>query len=235
MKDSFILYNSFYEPIKELKDEQLGKLLRAIFNYTINGEVTKDKEILIAFMFIKNQIDLDTNKWQEEKQKRAEAGRLGGIKRALNKNQALSSKSKQCLDMLSNAKQTQANQGDNVNVNVNENVNVNDNDNVINNISSSSNNNYNIYEYFEKSFGRLITPVEYEKIENWKKDYEEEIIKEAIKISVLNNKKTFNYVNGILNNWKSKGYKTIEEIKEEKINKEETKEVFEYDWLNEEE
>lgn len=233
MKDSFILYNSFYEPIKELKDEQLGKLLRAIFNYTINGEVTKDKEILIAFMFIKNQIDLDTNKWQEEKQKRAEAGRLGGIKRALNKNQALSSKSKQCLDMLSNAKQTQANQGDNVNVN--ENVNVNDNVNVINNISSSSNNNYNIYEYFEKSFGRLITPVEYEKIENWKKDYEEEIIKEAIKISVLNNKKTFNYVNGILNNWKSKGYKTIEEIKEEKINKEETKEVFEYDWLNEEE
>ena len=231
MKDSFILYNSFYEPIKELKDEQLGKLLRAIFNYTINGEVTKDKEILIAFMFIKNQIDLDTNKWQEEKQKRAEAGRLGGIKRALNKNQALSSKSKQCLDMLSNAKQTQANQGDNVNVNEN----VNDNDNVINNISSSSNNNYNIYEYFEKSFGRLITPVEYEKIENWKKDYEEEIIKEAIKISVLNNKKTFNYVNGILNNWKSKGYKTIEEIKEEKINKEETKEVFEYDWLNEEE
>ena len=233
MKDSFILYNSFYEPIKELKDEQLGKLLRAIFNYTINGEVTKDKEILIAFMFIKNQIDLDTNKWQEEKQKRAEAGRLGGIKRALNKNQALSSKSKQCLDMLSNAKQTQANQGDNVNEN--ENVNVNDNVNVINNISSSSNNNYNIYEYFEKSFGRLITPVEYEKIENWKKDYEEEIIKEAIKISVLNNKKTFNYVNGILNNWKSKGYKTIEEIKEEKINKEETKEVFEYDWLNEEE
>ena len=49
MKDSFILYNSFYEPIKELKDEQLGKLLRAIFNYTINGEVTKDKEILMIY------------------------------------------------------------------------------------------------------------------------------------------------------------------------------------------
>ena len=36
-KDSFILYNSFYEPIKALKNEQLGKLLRAIFNYTINS------------------------------------------------------------------------------------------------------------------------------------------------------------------------------------------------------
>ena len=51
-KDSFVLYNSFYEPIKELKNEQLGKLFRAIFDYTINGEITQDNEILIAFMFM---------------------------------------------------------------------------------------------------------------------------------------------------------------------------------------
>lgn len=136
MKESFIMHNSFYEPIKTLKNEQLGKLLRAIFNYTTSGEITQDNEILIAFMFIKNQIDMDANKWEEKKKKRSEAGRLGGIKRAVNENQALSSKSKQCLDMLSNAKQSQANQAVNVNDNVNVNVNVNDNVNnnsVINN------------------------------------------------------------------------------------------------------
>lgn len=135
MKESFIMYNSFYEPIKTLKNEQLGKLLRAIFNYTTTGEITQDNEILVAFMFIKNQIDIDTNKWEEQKKKRSEAGRLGGIKRAVNENQALSSKSKQCLDMLSNDKQSQANQAVNVNDNVNVNVNVNDNvnNNVINN------------------------------------------------------------------------------------------------------
>ena len=94
-KESFILYNSFYEPIKALKDEQLGRLLRAIFNYTIRGETTQDNDILIAFMFIKEQIDINTNKWQETKRKKAEAGRLGGIQRALNENQTLSSKSKQ--------------------------------------------------------------------------------------------------------------------------------------------
>lgn len=125
MKDSFIIYNSFYEPIKTLTDEQLGKLFRSIFEYTTTGEITKDKEIIVAFMFIKNQIDMDTKKWEEEKQKRSEAGRLGGIKRAVNQNQALSSESKQCLAMLSDAKQTQANQADNVNVNINENDNVN--------------------------------------------------------------------------------------------------------------
>lgn len=119
MKDSFILYNSFYEPIKNLTNEQLGKLFRAIFDYTINGDVTKDNDILIAFMFIKNQIDLDTKKWEEERKKRSEAGRLGGINRAKNQNQKLSSKSKQCLGVLRSAKQSQANQADNVNVNVN--------------------------------------------------------------------------------------------------------------------
>lgn len=122
MKDSFILYNSFYEPIKNLTNEQLGKLFRSIFDYTINGDTTKDSDILIAFMFIKNQIDLDTKKWEEERKKRSEAGRLGGINRAKNQNQKLSSKSKQCLGVLRSAKQSQANQGDNVNVNVNENV-----------------------------------------------------------------------------------------------------------------
>ena len=44
-KESFVLYNSFYEPIKMLKDEQLGRLLRAIFNYTINNEITTDDDI----------------------------------------------------------------------------------------------------------------------------------------------------------------------------------------------
>lgn len=121
-KKGFILYNSFYEPIKALKNEQLGKLLRAIFNYTINGEITQDSDILVAFMFIKNQIDIDTNKWEEERQKRKEAGRLGGIQRAINNKLNLSSNAKQRLDMLSNAKQSLANQADKVEVKVEDKV-----------------------------------------------------------------------------------------------------------------
>jgi hypothetical protein len=123
-KKGFILYNSFYEPIKALKNEQLGKLLRAIFNYTINSEITQDSDILVAFMFIKNQIDIDTNKWEEERQKRKEAGRLGGIQRAINNKLNLSSNAKQSLDVLSNAKQSLANQADKVEVEVKDKVNI---------------------------------------------------------------------------------------------------------------
>ena len=75
LKDSFILYNSFYEPIKSLSNEQLGRLFRAIFNYTTNGEITQEEDIKIAFLFIKNQLDIDINKWEETRKKRSEAGR----------------------------------------------------------------------------------------------------------------------------------------------------------------
>ena len=75
MKDSFVLYNSFYEPLKSLSNEQLGRLFKAIFNYTINGEVTQENDIIIAFMFIKDQLDRDSSKWQEIRKKRSEAGK----------------------------------------------------------------------------------------------------------------------------------------------------------------
>lgn len=98
----------------------------------------------------------------------------------------------------------------------------------------------NIYEYVERNFGRTLSPIEYEKINGWLSSYEEEIIKYAIELCIMNNKKTFNYVNGILNNWNSCGYKTLQEIKDNEIKRQrptiefdpEKKEIFDYDWLN---
>ena len=53
----------------------------------------------------------------------------------------------------------------------------------------------------------------------------------------MNNVKTFKYVEGILNKWKSCGYNTLEEIKEKEVKKNQIdnngiKELFDYDWLN---
>lgn len=107
----------------------------------------------------------------------------------------------------------------------------NKNINIINTTTTS------IYEFIEKNFGRILSPIEIKEIELWLSWYEEEIIKHAIKIAIMNNKKTFNYVNGILNNWKTNGYKTLQEImdetkiKEKKLDKK--IELIDYDWLNE--
>ena len=49
----------------------------------------------------------------------------------------------------------------------------------------------------------------------------------------------YKYVNGILKNWKSNGYKTVQEIKDNDYSQSNQssipKELFNYDWLNDDE
>ena len=82
MKESFILYTSFYEPLKNLSNEQLGKLFKAIFEYELNGTENVDKDIQIAFGFIKNQLVLDGEKYDKKCKKNKENGKLGGRPKA---------------------------------------------------------------------------------------------------------------------------------------------------------
>ena len=109
-KNSFVLYTDSAEQFEILSDEQAGKLIKAVFNYAGNRILPKfdDGMLIMAFSFIKGQIDRDSEKWEETRKKRAEAGRKGG-----KQTQANASSAKQ-------TKQNQANQA--VNVNVNDNV-----------------------------------------------------------------------------------------------------------------
>lgn len=111
-------------------------------------------------------------------------------------------------------------------------------------------NNNNIYKTIENNFARPLVPFEYEKIQYWlsslsfEKNEIEKIIIHAINIAVMSGKRTFNYVNGILNNWLGNNYKTLNDILESEkiiqknvdnkndINLNET--LFEYNWLDEE-
>ncbi len=65
MKASFVLYNSFYAPIKGLSDEDKARILDAIFSYHINGDVPEMSPICqMAFSFMKCQFDRDDEKYQ---------------------------------------------------------------------------------------------------------------------------------------------------------------------------
>lgn len=113
-----------------------------------------------------------------------------------------------------------------------------------NNIFLTTTEDNNIYNYVESNFGRSLSPIELEKISLWSSEYKEEILKYAISIAVMNRKATFAYVEGILKNWKAKGFKTLDEIKENDlyglaaIHKKEKSsepkinpEIFDYNWL----
>ena len=67
MNDSFILYTSDYQLIDGLTDEQLGQLTRALFVYARDGEVSKLEPVVrMAFVFIKDKIDRNQQKYQKK-------------------------------------------------------------------------------------------------------------------------------------------------------------------------
>ena len=117
-----------------------------------------------------------------------------------------------------------------INKNVNRTINKNVKENNISNINNTNNNNNNynyiynnssssdeIINFIESNFGRTLSSFEFEKINCWLNEFNSDIVKHAIELSILNNKRTFAYIEGILKNWKSCGYKTLDDIKNEDV------------------
>ena len=128
MKESFILYTEQKVVIDKLTDEQAGQLIKAIYEYAETEEAPKlDMLIDLVFTPIKQSIDRNSEKWEETKQKRSEAGKKGMAtrwKQDNNDNNVITNDNKN-----NNVNQsiTSITVNDNVNVNVNDNVNVNNN------------------------------------------------------------------------------------------------------------
>lgn len=119
-KKSVILYTEWAQPLKALSLEDKGRIFDAILSYSETGETPHfdSNAAEMAFSFIRLRLDENAQKWVDVRQKRREAGRLGGKQRQANQaNQANATFAKQ-------NKQSQANQAVNVNVNANVNANV---------------------------------------------------------------------------------------------------------------
>lgn len=100
--------------------------------------------------------------------------------------------------------------------------------------------NSNLFDSFEKEFGRTLSPMEYEIINSWKdSDMSDELIYCALKEAIFNGVTNLRYIDKILFEWKKKGYNSKDDVERERnsFKKKErpNKEVFEYDWLNENE
>ena len=77
-RECFLIYKSFYEPIKLFNNEQLGRLFRAIFEYQISQNENVDNDIRIAFEFFKNQFRLDNLKYEKICERNKKNGLKGG-------------------------------------------------------------------------------------------------------------------------------------------------------------
>ena len=95
-----------------------------------------------------------------------------------------------------------------------------------------------IYAEFETEFARPITSMEYEIINAWlNHNYSEEMIIGALKEAVYNGVKNLRYIDKILFEWNKKGFKTMNDVNNHlktREPKKEDSELFDYNWLDDE-
>lgn len=194
-KDSFVFYRSFFEALQDLKDKERLKVYDAICDLALNENDTKLTGIAkTIFTLIRPQIFSNTKKYKDG-QKGAQYGKLGGRPK----------KEKTPVGLL---KET-PNVNENVNENDNANVNVNDNvsDSCVDGLQE-------IIEFYNNNIG-LITPFGLEIMSDYAKEMPTDLIILAMKKAVEADKRTIQYIKGILNNWSKKGIKTVLDAKKE--------------------
>lgn len=123
MSDSFVMYRSFHEALKELSREQYGNVMFALNEYALDGTETELTGVEKAvFMLMKPQIDANMKR-RENGQRGAEYGRKGGRPKEENPIGDIKSAKQKPLECETETPNV------NANVNVNENVNANGNAN----------------------------------------------------------------------------------------------------------
>lgn len=125
MRDSVIIYTSISEVLELLTDEQKGQLFQAIIDYQLDKEVKLDGLLKAVFVQVKQQIDMNNEKYDTVKEKRSKAGKKGMEKRWAKDNNDTNEKPEQ-VEPIANDNTAITNDNKN-NLYVNDNVNVNDN------------------------------------------------------------------------------------------------------------
>lgn len=195
MKDSFILYTEQKAVIDKLTDEQAGKIIKAIYEYVETEKMPKlDSMLDIIIIPFKQNLDRNREKYNKISEIRAKAGAKGG---------------KQKKQM--QTKESKCNDNDNENVNVN--VNVNDNDNAVG--ESCVDGLQDVIDFYSNNIG-LMAPYGLKILESYLEEgIPAELIIYAMQKAVESNKRTIQYIKGILNSWSKKGIKTLIQAKEE--------------------
>ena len=190
-RDSFIFYRSFYEAIKEVPEDAQLQIYKAISIYALEQEEIELTGIARAiFSLVKPQLDANYKKYENGKQTK-------------NKMKAKDKQNESKIE---------------TNVNDNENVNVNDNENNNDNVDDSRVGGLQqVIDFYNNNIG-LITPYGLEVLSDYAKDMPKDLIILAMKKAVEADKRTIQYVKGILNNWFKKGIKSVLEAEKEDAN-----------------
>lgn len=92
----------------------------------------------------------------------------------------------------------------------------------------------NIFDIFEREFGRTLSPMEYEIVNGWLTDkMDEEMIVLALKEATYNGVSNLRYIDKIIYEWRKQGITSKDVMEKRNEPKKEAKELIDMDWLDE--
>lgn len=202
-KKSFVAYLSWFDALEEYSDAEVGQLMRALARYAKTGEEPEfsDRGMRGNWKFMCSDVKRASEKWDETRKKRSNAGKRGMAKRwgkpdditkITNYNNVNDDITKITVD-----------------VDVNGDVDVDGDVDVVkrDNTAAVDMELSKIVQHYQRAIGDFPRSA-LEKLQKWRQEYSTEMISLAIDKAAEAGKRSWNYINGILSGWKRDGIRT---------------------------
>ena len=200
-KKSFVAYLSWFDALEEYSDAEVGQLMRALARYAKTGEEPEfsDRGMRGNWKFMCSDVKRASEKWDETRKKRSNAGKRGMAKRwgkpdditkITNDNNVNDDITKITVDV-------------DVNGDVDGDVDVVKRDNTATVDMELS----KIVQHYQRAIGDFPRSA-LEKLQKWRQEYSTEMILLAIDKAAEAGKRSWNYINGILSGWQRDGIRT---------------------------
>lgn len=204
-KKSFVAYLSWFDALEEYSDAEVGQLMRALARYAKTGEEPEfsDRGMRGNWKFMCSDVKRASEKWDETRKKRSNAGKRGMAKRwgkpdditkITNDNNVNDDITKITVD---------------VDVDVNGDVDVDGDVDVVkrDNTAAVDMELSKIVQHYQRAIGDFPRSA-LEKLQKWRQEYSTEMILLAIDKAAEAGKRSWNYINGILSGWQRDGIRT---------------------------
>lgn len=202
-KKSFVAYLSWFDALEEYSDAEVGQLMRALARYAKTGEKPEfsDRGMRVNWKFMCSDVKRASEKWDETRKKRSNAGKRGMAKRwgkpdditkITNDNNVNDDITKITVD-----------------VDVNGDVDVDGDVDVVkrDNTAAVDMELSKIVQHYQRTIGDFPRSA-LEKLQKWRQEYSTEMILLAIDKAAEAGKRSWNYINGILSGWQRDGIRT---------------------------
>lgn len=199
-KKSFVAYLSWFDALEEYSDAEVGQLMRALARYAKTGEEPEfsDRGMRGNWKFMCSDVKRASEKWDETRKKRSNAGKRGMAKRwgkpdditkITNDNNVNDDITKITVDV-------------DVNGDVNGDVDVDGDVDVVkrDNTAAVDMELSKIVQHYQRAIGDFPRSA-LEKLQKWRQEYSTEMILLAIDKAAEAGKRSWNYINGILSGW----------------------------------